>query len=436
MSNQFVNGNIPLKSVFENIDINYREVESFVIERYPQAFKFDKIIKELGDGEYKRSGQRKFEIYYEGNTAPFQVVNARTVVGSNLRLTWQDPDWTMFRVGDLLQSENGVIGQVVTTIAGECLVRPFSTSAFVSADFAANEGVVTMGASVSTYNSTGVTERMTVPFSAYNVIGAYRNTATLYAEEEWEKTWVMDQNGNPYYARVKEVNALRDSKRDNYLRMLKGVRSEVGDQYLGGGIEWQIENFGGVAESYTSLDADAIQLQIQSMITNLGSTGSEYLVICGTGYLGQFQRNVATDLIRYAGNTNTIGGTEFKGINATMYSYLGKTLKFVVDESFDNTQMFAKMSTLNPGTTVQSNTAYFFDLSPVETKSGKVPFMRRYYYGYDGMFTNYVRGITDENGNRSQTASNDTTSTTFEIVYNQTTQLMNPAAHGYFSIAG
>jgi hypothetical protein len=174
---------------------------------------------------------------------------------------------------------------------------------------------------------------------------------------------------------------------------------------------------------------------IDQLISNNGMVGDEILVVAGSSWVGAFQRNVAQGLVQYPGTANTIGGVAVKGINAMMYGYNGKTLKIVINPLFNNSQAYPEVSTVLSNTLLKSHSAFFFDTSRVQTQQGSVPFLRKYYFGAADMFMSKLNGLVDMDGKVTQYPTNSSLSARQEIVYSCTTQLMNPAAHGYMYLA-
>jgi hypothetical protein len=154
-----------------------------------------------------------------------------------------------------------------------------------------------------------------------------------------------------------------------------------------------------------------------------------------SSFIGAFQRNVATPLLTYAGTTNTIGGVTVKGINAKMYAYNDKTLKLISNPLFNNNQAYPGVSSILPGVLLKSHSAFFFDTSRVQTQQGTVPFLRKYYFGVSDMFLSKINGLVDLENKVASFPSNSSLSAKQEVVYSCTTQLMNPAAHGWMYLA-
>jgi len=116
-----------------------------------------------------------------------------------------------------------------------------------------------------------------------------------------------------------------------------------------------------------------------------------------------------------------------------MYAFIGKKIKLIIDPLMDNPEVWNRQySTILPGVLLRSHSAFIFDTSPARVDGGGTrPFICKYYYGIADYFMNKVNGlVTLENG-LPTVATNSSLASKLEIVYNCTTQLMNPAAHAY-----
>lgn len=439
----FFPGNESYNQLFTDIAIDKRQVEQFVVQQFPQLSFFNKLSSALGSAEVVKSGQRKFEIYRRGNPYPAATVaNKVSNADGTITLYWDDPNFDSLRKGNAIASTSGAWGLVLENPNGSARVQflysPIGSAGFVAGDFAKGS-VATDRGDVSQNQNSGSKERIIFkPFQTYNVIGLYRDTAELTMDEMNTLTFIANVNGTPYYALTQTMDMLERAAMIQEVRTISAPRIEKPetDQYVGGGFEWQIKNQGGVwFPIYEEVNPTALQSMIDQLISNNGMVGDEILVVAGSSWVGAFQRNVALDLVQYPGIQNTIGGVTVKGINAMTYGYNGKTLKIVINPLFNNSQAYPEVSTILNGTLLKSHSAFFFDTSRVQTQQGSVPFLRKYYFGAADMFMSKLNGLVDMDGKVTQYPTNSSLSARQEIVYSCTTQLMNPAAHGYMYLA-
>jgi len=440
----FFPGNESYNQLFTDIAIDKRQVEAFVVQQYPQLSLFNKLSSALGSPEVVKSGQRKFEIYRKGNPFPAQPISSKvTNADGTITVNWSDPNFGSIRMGNAVEASTGVYGLVVGKANGQVTLQfmysPVSgVTAFVAADFAANT-VATDRGDVSNTQNSGSKERVIVkPFQTYNVIGLYRDTAELTMDEMNTLTFISNVNGTPYYALTQTMDMLERAAMIQEVRTISAPRYENANsnQYIGGGFEWQISNQGGtVMPIYEEVNATLVQSMIDQMIANNGTVGDEILVVAGSSWIGAFQRNVATPLLTYTGTSNTIGGVAVKGINAKTYAYNDKTLKIISNPLFNNNQAYPGVSSILPGVLLKSHSAFFFDTSRVQTQQGTVPFLRKYYFGVSDMFLSKINGLVDLENKVASFPSNSSLSAKQEVVYSCTTQLMNPAAHGWMYLA-
>jgi len=437
----FYPGTSSYNQMFTDILVDKRMVEPFVIEQFPQLTMFNKLTNALGSAELVKSGQRKFEIYRRGNPYPAASIASKTTnADGTITVNWDDPTFASLRVGNAVEASTGVWGIVQAKGAGFARLKffysPSGGASFGAADFAQNTQASDRGDISNTANS-GSKERIIFkPFQTYNVVGQLRDTAELTMDEMNTTTFIANVNGTPYYALTAVMDMLERVAMYQEVRTISAPRVEAGDEIIGGGFEWQIQNQGGTwFPIYQQVDATLLQSMIDQMVANNGQMGDEILVVAGSSWVGSFQRNVAKDLIQFPGVENTIGGVAVEGINAMKYAYNGKTLKIVTNPLFNNSQAYPAVSSVLPGILKKSHSAFFFDTSRVKTIQGTMPFLRKYYFGASDVIMSKINGLIDMDGKVVQYGTNSSLSAKQEMVYNCTTQLMNPAAHGYMFLA-
>lgn len=428
-----------MTQMFTDIMIDKRQVEPFVIKQFPRFNLYNKIAEALGEGELRRSGQRIFDIYRTGNDFPAAMIGARAATpnGKTLTLTWEDINFKSLIPGNAIESaDTGTWGLVRSTQPGSAIVdflySPASNTGFVSTDFAVGTMASDRG-DVSDVQNSGSKERLVFkPNRSQNVIGLYRHTADLNYDELHTLTFIENEKGQPYYASVGVMDNLEYVAKMQMVRTIDSPRIIDDFRPVGGGFKWQIQNQGGTYFPISSaIDEATFQTFIDQMIANGGSLSAELLMIAGSSFIGYFQRFMKEYIVT-AGVNNTVGGVKVKGIDVTEYIYNGRHIKLICDPMMDNNQIWNNAySTVVPGALMRSHSAFVFDTAPVQTKQGTVPFMYKYYFGNTHMFMSKVNGLITIEGGIAQIATNSTLNGKLEIVYNCTTQLMNPAACGY-----
>jgi len=435
------------KKHFLDAAIAQRMVEKFVVFRYPELNIVNVLTNTLGKPKIHKAGSREFEIAFKGNTHPAATIATRTTQNGNLVLTFDDPKFIGFRVKEEVRANNGTRGRVVSKSAGEAVISFLasnnpSATGFVAADFAANERVSGRGILDDVEHSNTVERFITDPLLYKNLIGQCRESHSVTMNELGQETYIQNFNGTMYYAFQAELEMYQRISRKKAVDTYDSLKINRGDVVKGEGFIQQIKSGGGTTRSFSSLSEvqsdDFWTKFIDSMITNNASPGGEYLSIIGSSLMGQFQQGVGKELVVETGIHNTVGGAKVEGINVMTYTYNGKKLKFVVDPLFNNQEVFSEMSVINPGTTVMSNSAFLLDTSSVEVEGdGMIPFIRDYYYGtVQDMIVGGVDGLIDMKGNPSARPANGSLTPTIDCVWNKTCQLMNPAAHGFMTIAG
>lgn len=446
MSNQYLfPGSDSYIDVFDlyNGVATMRGVESMIIQKYPQFLGLTAIMQQVA-GKPQFQQQRKFEIPRMGNTFPAQNIALRTTSGANLVLTWADPQFQSMYEGDMVRSSNGTYAQVIRSVPGEVEIKlPGSDysatgdATFQAGDFPINTIVSFRGDQKNTKSTaTGKMRVVEDPILEFNYIGLEEYVDEISREEFFKSTYFGPQiiatggSGKRYGARQLYLNSLQRAYRSFSAKMLDAPRAYDGlGGYTAGGFEWQITNQGGVNLSYgTQVNLTNFSGAINTLVENGGMNGDEILIICGSKYMSDWQLNVGRDLVLTAGTNNTVGGTSVKGIDIKEYAFIGKRVKFIVDNTWSDPNLYNSTSTL--GGTLQSRKAYFFNTDPVLTSEGMMPFVREYYYGSSPMSIVKGQSMIDENGAfRKEAPKNAPLSYTITYFWDRMWQLMNPAAH-------
>jgi hypothetical protein len=210
------------------------------------------------------------------------------------------------------------------------------------------------------------------------------------------------------------------------------VRSNRNDRYTHDGFEQQISRGGGVMNQYSGpINETYVQNMIDSLKAN-GGGGNEFAVIGGYAQIGELQNNVLKPYLVYAGDTNTFGGKNVKGIDCKVYAYNGVSIKIIEDPMFANPNMFIG-SSLTTAVNKQARKTFWFSTAPVKMANGKgnAPFIKSYKYGPMDMLIADWPGYMGKDGNMNPSgAKSRSLEYAVDILYNKYHQLMNPAACG------
>ncbi len=436
MSNTTPQGGRPQNVLFEDILLNFRQVEQFAIESNPDVSTTSKLVDMVATKEV-RSGNRKAEFYRYGVKYMYQTIVSRTASGSNLILGFADSQFEGFSEGESIRCTSEVVAVVVAIGPGTATIRPLSGETFVAADFVIGQETSTIGVISDTQNSDSTETTLFLPFQDYNYIEESRKSVSVFTEDLWSKTWLKDGSGEFFFARQNQLNTLNYLMKQANKRVWVGQRKADGTRYYSGGFKWQIKNQGGVYRGTPSaLSETEFQGVFDELKRNGGTRSETPMMLGGYGYLTQFQNNVGKQYILPAGIRNTIGGGEVKGINMNQYAYGGWNIKIAEEPMLSAPGIFAEegISTINSANKI-SNACLILDTSPVQGDGGNLSWVRKMYFGAEGLQRTTYEGTNDMNGNASTRSSSGKRQATEDYIYECCTQLSNPTAHAYHFIS-
>lgn len=363
-----------------------------------------------------------------------------SVSGTILTLQWTDASYMGFLQDRTVISANRTMGKVIATQPGQITVLLLSqiggNATFQSADFAEGTGV-TQSTDVSAGVSNSKQTQKYVPLQQYNVVGKQRYTYSVTREDLGLKTQI-EYKGQMYwqYANFDLFNAATKNVRE--IGLWNNSYLNETDNWVAGGLRWQIINQGGTQESYDGTLTETIINNILQNSINKGNGTKEFVVLCGSAAYRQFQENVGKQYLVTAGVNNTIGGKTVEGINVTHYKAQGIDIKLVQWAMLNSAEanMFA-YSTVT-GQLKSSHTMLFLDTSMVPTSNGMQPFISRYYYGHDdGYLTQTYNGLIDLMGRPVGKGNSVLTTDTaqMDVLFDELVQLNDPSRHILLEIA-
>jgi hypothetical protein len=367
--------------------------------------------------------------------------SGRTSISTTvLRLEFTNATYMGFMQDRIVISSNRTMAKVLdaTTpgqITIQLLKQASGNATFQSADFAEGTGV-TETSDVSAGVSNSKQTRKYVPLQQENVVGKQRYTYSVTRENLGLVTEI-EYKGQPYwqYANFELWN--QDVKNSREIGLYNNLYNNETDNWVSGGLRWQILNQGGDVIPYDgSLTENKVLDVIQGMI-NAGNNPKEIVVLCGSEAFRQWQYNIGRTYLVTAGVNNTIGGKEVKGINVTHYSALGVELKFVRWDMMNSAEANMFATSQITGKLKSMYTMLFMDTSQVPTSNGIQPFISRYYYGQDGYIEQEYKGLIDLYGRKVPKGQSQLTTDTaqMDVMFDELVQLNDPSRHRILEIS-
>lgn len=431
----FIDPNLPLVSVFANYGINDRQVEPLVPKLAPafQRSVISAIAEQIGKPQLVSAKTPIFQIYRQPNDWAAATIADRSAVGTDLVLTWSDPSFQAIRVGNMIQAKSGAVGIVKSKSAGTATIGFLSNSngstAFGASDFVIGQLASDRGDVTDRDNRLSKETLFTLPVPYQNIVSSMSDTTTVNFAEANQYTYLKNINGTQYYALSKVSQMLGRMQQTYSIRMVGDISANFDTATpVGGSLIWQIKNQGGSTRAINAAITESeFNEAIQQYINNGGYASKEVIIVGGSSYIQDLQKNVFKQYVTTAGNNNVLGGKEVKGLNIMSYYYSGFTFHLIMDEFLNNPNIW-QPSDLFAGETVRSKSAIWMNAAPVPTENGgTLPFVSDYYYGVPDMIVTEVKGMTDMMGRPNKEGVSGKLSSTVEVNWNKTTQFNNPA---------
>lgn len=430
-------------ALFDTLGINEKEVEAAIAIVNPQYMrpKLDVMIDNYLNGTYRKTDNRKFQMYRQPNDYAKAIIATRTVVGSNLKLTFTQTDFGLIPVNNMAYADNSCAGKVVAKGNGYIVISFVSkadgSSSFAAADFAAGESAIDGGNITSTVRREDGETIFVAPDNFQNVIQFMSAYAEITFDEMNTKTYLPAADGKQMYYYQKQADALTRLYQQFFRRqysnqpMVADVNFPISSSPVN-----QIVTQGGLSISLgssASFSSSQFRGWFRNYISVGGfSNGSSIVGIVGPDFIGNFQEAFSGELVQYPGDQNTVGGKSFTGINFIKYGFMGMELALTIEPGLANPQMWP---TASNGRSSRSNSAIFLDPSPVVTKNmGPIPFATSRYFGPSADIQHTViNGIIDQYGNIAApgTASNPQASVSHQFIWNKVNQFSNPGGCMY-----
>lgn len=347
-------------------------------------------------------------------------INARSVVGGKLRLTFDQPvDGA--RLGDKVfygieTSRIGRITAAVNGAGGYIEIAPAFNGSFTVADFPAGSLIGIHGDVSPQTISQQKQRRFLNPTLQTNYFSTQREG---YYQARYEKlsTRVTTTGGQPSVFVDEDTGMWVTSMQRDMLRRLElaidwDYRFSAADTWTDadgeyattGGVKWIIQNRGGDYLKYnTPLSRNQIDAWLGSMFDkNIGTT-AQYTWFMGRG-LWAVLNSFGDEYIKAAGVLNTWAGEDVKGLNIPIYyiSGIANPIAIVIDPGF-NEPRYGGLGTRStiPGYgqyTLGQLSGFLMSDAMIRTADGgRAPQLQQYHFGSQQYYMGILKGI-DANG--------------------------------------
>lgn len=314
-----------------------------------------------------------------------QQVQAVAQAGADLTVTWVDPTYNSFRIGQLVRDSNGYQGQVSAASPGQVTISPatFPAALVAATHFVALTHVTALGYAAGNSFSTGTTSLYKTEAVRYNWAAVTRESQTM---ARTDKFYTWKRNDVAYYYTLAEEQMLRRFVKD---RMKRYIFSEPGQfngvdgtTNLTQGLRAAIRDQGGL---FVSQPSNFTQAQFETWLDFVSSKTpgmyQDYLLWCGRN-AWETITNFYTNNITYTVSTKLAQGQAID-FDIKEVTLKGITMKIMVGDIFDDTIMFPALSSIaGINGTRMSNTLCILNLSPVpDANDGSfIPSCRKFHW--------------------------------------------------------
>lgn len=417
MGNQI--NTLPLNTSLLAKTLNARNPFQFVIET---AQYYDTptlaIINAFNNWNSEEINTEKYERGKIDNLAIAAAISTNTASGANLILTFSDPTYNEFRVGDEVMDNNRVHGWVSVASPGTITINPFGAALSSTTTFQPATTCRYLANQSPKRASVGVTSLQVTPSLDFNYYDIKRDSQFL-ANEDFVDTYVKFHGQN--WAFSQEWFMLQRLCRSVASKFLWSNRAQVttpqGLTNSNGGIEWSIKNRNGFYNpSSTAITLSSLNEFIYNIRIKKGKPMQELTFLCGSGALATIQ-NFLGEIMKFSGQNNTFGAGTVKGYNIKTYSIADVDCKFVYESALDNPGVWSQ--TPDDQTTISglfgskmSNSFFALDTSPATiVGGGQEPIIKLFHYRKE-MSYGYINGMIDAgNDNVSENDYMNATST-------------------------
>lgn len=353
-----------------------------------------------------------------------QVATVTTTSNTALTLTFTDPNYNLFRLGETVTDGTAAnnLGRVTSVAPGTIVLEPAGNAVTaggwnsVTSPFAAGTYAFSAFNSSGNRLSNGTVSMYETPYYVDDYTAVIRESIQIASRDMFQT-----------YAKVNEKDGFWWSAQDK-MAINRFIRQKCNRAYLSQGGNIANSTYQGAVNYTVGLKAaiqDPIRGGVYQALTNPMTQGdfenfisqisdrqavsnTHLTLLMGRGALRQIQSFVSP-YIQYGGDTNTFGGKEVKGLDVKKYNIAGISCDFIMDPVLNDVYSYPAASTvpgISYGTRFQ-HTMVALDLSDYESIGNGTMLSAIEQIHFRDTIYGYVPGLI---GNDSINASNVFTS--------------------------
>lgn len=384
--------------------LNARSIYNFVYDRSGGYNTLSMLTDKANKNGSRRvtNADGKYEKYKRGKTNIVASVATVTQSGNNLVLTFVDPTYDKFLLGDVVQDPNYVQGRIIAAAPGTITIAPYpgTTALDATTQFQVATLCIFLFDASGTYGSTGKGNRFFLPQQYINYPSNTRESVTLTRADKVE-TYVTESGSKFAYVQA-EVDCMnRFFKSMEFKYWFSQYGAPTASTYQGSvtgnrGLRQSIVTDGVYMPMASAPTAD----NLRDMLSQLGNrntmSGQRFTGLIGRDALINIQNTMTQPYIQFAGSRNTFGGEAVEGLNVMMYAIGDVRLDLIVAPILNDQDLSSPTSAPGATGTKLSNSIYIvnFDDVPALGGGGMCPAIEKFHFGDKEILRKAVTGMT------------------------------------------
>jgi hypothetical protein len=359
-----------LQSYVFNAGIHDPEISNILSYKYPQYY-MTSMLDRLGS--YESVAQDTFSWFTMDRTRQGGTVSSvagntgATATFEVAEFEYSSPNLGYALVGDIFRIETGELAKVTAIAAGtvDTTAQKLSVQRLAGGNWSAAllDDADKIGHVFTAFEeaSSAPGTRLYLPTEEYNYTTILRRSFKISGSEFTNRTRIGD--GSAWYWEKEDLE-MKEFARDKEGLIMFGERAANATavaKHTKGIWQYAVDN--GTINGFvaaTGVSETDIQDHIKEML--IEGCSSELLVLCGATFMADFQRAMRDYYIGGGVNFGGFGGNTI-GLDTQEYKFMGKTIKVVYYELFDDQAMVpTPATTLSASIADFSNTSLWLDL--------------------------------------------------------------------------
>lgn len=359
----------------------------------------------LGGSVREDNAKHEFFIYPAARISLYTSTNSTVLTNGNLEVTLAVPSnvslQNTYRVSEVVQDDNYVQGQI-KRVGVNTLELEANTGVTwnASTHFVAGIPVPVMYNAQVDGPSAGMTSLTYTPSQDYQYLQIQRESHSVSRRSILKPTWATIDGGQPWsHFDIKQAN----------IRYLKAMAMQrlFGQRNLSGtlGSPTSVTRSRGIREAIVETNPDLYfrgssildEAYLQNMITRyretLNGTVTELMCFTGSSQMSNLQANILRPYLVTAGDNNTFGGVDVRGLNIKRYDFNGMTVALIHAGVLDDPNL-SPISSIT-GQRKFGGSMFFLSPQSVPGTEGMIPPIVPLHMGPTRYTAGFINGIVD-----------------------------------------